>query len=88
MAPLMLDLFTGTGSVSKVFRENGWDTFTLDIDPACNADLTCDILELTREQLPPPESVFFIWASPPCTSTSGPARQQRNRATWWGLTAS
>jgi hypothetical protein len=66
----MLDLFCGTKSVSRVFAAHGWDTFTLDIDPSCNADLTCDILDLKREQLPPAESVSFIWASPPCTQYS------------------
>ena len=70
MAPLMLDLFCGTKSVSRVFAAHGWETFTLDIDPSCHADLTCDILDLKREQLPSPESVFFIWASPPCTEYS------------------
>ena len=85
--PLMLDLFCGTKSVSRVFREHGWDAFTLDIDPACNADLTCDILELTRDQLPPAGSVFFIWASPPCTQYM-PALWQRRRATWWEPIAS
>ena len=59
MAPLMLDLFCGTKSVSRIFAAHGWDTFTLDIDPACNADLTCDILDLQREQLPPAESVYL-----------------------------
>ena len=68
MAPLMLDPFCRTKSVSRVFAAHGWDTFTLDIDPSCNADLTCDILDLKREQLR--ESVFFIWASPPCTEYS------------------
>ena len=68
--PLMLDLFCGTKSMSRVFAARGWDIFTLDIDPANKADLTCDILDLQREQLPPAESVSFIWASPPCTQYS------------------
>ena len=68
--PLMLDLFCGTRSVSRVFKERGWNTLTLDVDPACNADITIDILELRRDQLPPEKDVHFIWASPPCIQYS------------------
>ena len=66
----MIDLFCGTSSVSRVFKERGWDTLTLDIDPKCGADITVDILELRREQLPPAQDVRFVWASPPCVQYS------------------
>jgi hypothetical protein len=38
----MLDLFAGTGSVSKLFKERGWNTTSLDRD--LPADINIDIL--------------------------------------------
>ena len=69
----ILELFSGTQSISKVFRDNGWDTFTVENDPYFQ-DITSyseDMLNLT------PEYVLehfgrpsVIWASPPCTTYS------------------
>jgi len=69
----ILELFSGTQSISKVFRRNGWETFTLDFNPvfADNTDWTVDILEVTAEDIierfGKPD---VIWASPPCTTFS------------------
>lgn len=69
----ILELFSGTQSISKVFAANGWETFTVEKDPFFK-DITSysgDVLDLT------PEYVLehfgrpsVIWASPPCTSYS------------------
>lgn len=69
----ILELFSGTQSISSVFRENGWETFTVERDPQF-ADITTftgDVLDVTAEmileQFGRPD---VIWASPDCTSYS------------------
>jgi hypothetical protein len=63
----MLDLFSGTGSVSKVFKEKGWEVLTLDRD--LPADIQTNILCWNYTDLPVGH-FDFIWASPPCTHYS------------------
>lgn len=64
----VLELFSGTESFSKVARERGHETFTVDINPDFKPDLVRDIMELKPEDIPfKPD---FIWASPPCTHFS------------------
>ena len=41
----VLNLFSGTGSVSKPFRENGHEVIDLDIDGNFNAEIVTDILK-------------------------------------------
>ena len=62
--PLLLALFSGTGSIGRAFRARGWDVFSLDNDPRANATLTADILQVKASDLPRPD---VVWASPPCT---------------------
>ncbi len=64
----ILELFSGTGSFSKVARVRGQECFTIDNDKQFNPDLCKDILEITSEDIPFKPDV--IWASPPCTSFS------------------
>ena len=40
-----LDLFSGSGSVSKRLKELGYEVVTLDINPRCRPDIVCDILK-------------------------------------------
>ena len=64
----ILELFSGTESFSKVARERGHETFTIDISKEFNPDLCVDILKLELKDIPfKPD---FIWASPPCTTFS------------------
>jgi hypothetical protein len=69
--PHLLELFSGTGSVGKVFRAGGWDVTAVDIDPKANADIFADVLELTPETIEqlhgPPD---LVWGSPPCVQYS------------------
>jgi hypothetical protein len=67
--PRLLELFSGTKSVSRVARRQGWETVSLDIDPANSPDLCMSILEFD-ETLWPRDSFTFVWASPPCESYS------------------
>ena len=64
---LLLELFSGTGSVGKAFRELGWEVISLDADPKAGADITGDIMEWE-----PPEGLKpdFVWSSPPRTEFS------------------
>ena len=63
------DICCGTKSVSNVWRENGHEALTLDIDPKCQPDICTDLMtwEYTDFGLPDPD---FIWCSPPCTHYS------------------
>ena len=63
----LLELFSGTQSISKVFRARGWDCTTVDFDAASNLDLCMNVLDLDPTKLPRPD---LIWASPLCTQYS------------------
>jgi site-specific DNA-cytosine methylase len=64
----MLELFSGTKSISNVFFEKGgWDCMTVDNDIEMDAEWKADIMRLSvsdilREWVRPD----VIWASPPC----------------------
>ncbi len=66
--PLLVELFSGTGSIGRAFRQKGWDVFAVDLNPKAAADLHIDVLELTPAMLP--AHIDAIWASPPCTHYS------------------
>ena len=67
--PRLLELFSGTKSVSKVARELGWQTLSLDWDSTHNPDLLLDILDFDETEYPK-DYFQFIWASPDCASYS------------------
>ena len=73
----VLELFSGTQSISKEFRKAGHETFTVDFDETFkrpeyeDTDLFIDILELTAEMvLEKFGQPDVIWASPPCQAFS------------------
>jgi hypothetical protein len=67
----LLELFSGSGNISRAFRERGWNTITLDNDPRCGADLQISILDFRpSEHLPPGTKIDLLWMSPPCTMYS------------------
>lgn len=67
----VLELFSGTGNLSRIARERGHDTFTIDLDQPADANLDIyalsanDVLSLTGW-----DGVDVVWASPPCTGFS------------------
>ena len=67
--PRLLELFSGTQSVSRVARRLGRETVSLDIDPANSPDLCCSVLDFD-ETAWPRDSFDMCWASPPCESYS------------------
>ena len=74
--PILLELFSGTGSIGKAFKARGWEVFSVDIDPAAKPTLVADVLSLELEKDLPPH-VDAIWASPPCTHYSSARTKAR-----------
>ena len=66
--PVLLELFSGTGSIGRAFRARGWTVFSVDIDATAKPTLVANVLDLQWDALPP--EVDCIWASPPCTHYS------------------
>lgn len=73
----VLELYSGTESISEAFRKKGHDAFTIDNNLALDPDLCTDIVELDfsdvlRESfnLAGIDDFDIVWASPPCTTFS------------------
>jgi hypothetical protein len=67
--PRLLELFSGTKSVSRVAARLGWECVSLDICPRHSPDLCMSILAF-EETAWPRDAFDFVWASPPCESYS------------------
>ena len=63
----VLELFSGTGSVSKCCNELGWNAVSVDING--NPTHKCDVLQFDYHQYPK-DYFSIIWASPPCSHYS------------------
>ena len=67
----VLELFSGTGSVSKICEEYGFDCISVDItDKLHPVDIKTDILTWDYKNRFKPGDFDIIWASPPCSSFS------------------
>ena len=64
---LLLEIFSGTGSIGKVARKLGLSVISIDIEAKFKPDIITDILTYDYKSLPIPD---ILWASPPCTSFS------------------
>jgi len=64
----LLELFSGTGSVGKVFKESGWTVVSLDRD--MDADIKTDMMDWDYKAMYEPGSFDVLWTSPPCTEYS------------------
>ncbi len=72
----LLELFSGTGSVGRVFEERGWQVTSLDINPKSKATITSDIRTWNYKDFN--EGHFdAVWASPCCTQYSCARRGAR-----------
>ena len=60
----VLELFSGSGSVSKVCKDLGYDVVSLDIE--FEATHKMNILDFDYKQYKPDE-FDIVWGSPPCT---------------------
>lgn len=68
---IIFDLFSGTGSATKAFRDAGHTVISFELNPKQSATENVDIMTLKAadlvERYGKPD---FIWASPPCTTFS------------------
>jgi site-specific DNA-cytosine methylase len=63
----ILELFSGTKSITKVFSANGWKTTTMDFNPKTNPDYCLNIMALEPDvAIGLAGKPDVIWASPPC----------------------
>jgi hypothetical protein len=65
----LLELFSGTKSVSKAAKSLGWETVSLDIDPTHGPDLLQDIADFDPSRYPK-DYFDYVWASPDCRAYS------------------
>ena len=66
----LLELFSGTGSIGRIFQRRGWTVCSIDNVESFHPTICADVLDVTEEQI-----LFYgypdcIWASPPCTEYS------------------
>lgn len=77
----VLDLFCGTKSIAKAFKEKGHEVYTVDWDEQFNPTLVADVGKLSAEDIINmcggiPD---VIWASPDCTTFSVAAISRHRR---------
>jgi hypothetical protein len=72
MKPLLIiDLFAGTGSSTRAFKEAGHTVITFELDGTFASDHQVNILDLDPQWiLAKYGRPDFLWASPPCTAFS------------------
>ena len=65
----LLSLFSGTGSVERVFEQAGWEVVSVDINPKFNPTICCSVVEIPLDKWEPGH-FDYIHASPPCCEYS------------------
>ena len=66
--PKLLELFSGTMSIGKIFRARGWDVVSIDNDARMQPTILADIGTFDYRMLG--GRFDAIWCSPPCTQYS------------------
>ena len=74
---ILLELFSGTGSVGRAFRARGWEVFSVDIDAAAEPTLVANVLDLQPDALPPGYTVSGRARRAPIIPVLGRGRRQR-----------
>jgi len=63
---LLLDLCSGAGGVTNVFKRKGWEVISVDYNPDFHPDIVADIINWQYDGDRPD----LIWGSPECTQFS------------------
>lgn len=66
----VLELFSGTCSVSKAFEERGHECVTVELDKRLPATFHMDVMNIDETMMDALGYFDFIWCSPPCTTYS------------------
>ena len=66
----LLELFSGTNSIGRVFERHGWTVCSIDVVDSFNPTICADIRDVTDEDILYHGYPDAIWASPPCTEYS------------------
>ena len=66
--PWLLKLFSGAGSVGKIFRARGWEVISIDIDARMQPTIVADIGTFDYRMLG--GRFDAVWCSPPCVQYS------------------
>ena len=66
--PHLLELFSGTGSIGKVFANAGWRVTSVDLEPRFNPTFCMNVLDFEPNMVE--GHVDLLWGSPPCTHYS------------------
>ena len=61
----LLELCCGTQSIGKVFKSQGWEVVSIDVDPGAFPTSVTALLDFDYRSLG--GICYAIWASPPCT---------------------
>ena len=68
--PKMLDLFSGTGSVGRVFADHGYEVVSVDFDEKFQPTILTDVMKWDYQSHFKPGHFDIIFSSPPCTEFS------------------
>ena len=69
--PRALDLFSGTGSATRVLQKGGFEVTSLDVDPQYHPTICCSILEWDYRQYPPGYFSLIVAAPPTAQNFRG-----------------
>lgn len=71
MGLIVFDLFSGTGSSTQAFKDNGHTVISFEMDKSFEATEHIDVFNLRAdEMIAKYDKPDFVWASPPCTAFS------------------
>jgi len=73
----ILEIFCGNKSMSKIFEENDYETYTIDIDKRFNPTECIDVLDFDYHKFQP-DYFQYLHFSPPCIHMS------QNQQGWYG----